>query len=165
MLIRRAVLVLAVLSASAACRDGDESAATTTTTSTTAPVEATTTTEPLHFTGDPASPFCTKLREVDLDSLVGGDPGDPAAVEQAFGRLVGALRDIEALAPPEIQADATLVADGIAALDATLAAVGYDFDALAASGAGGAISSLVNDPGFTVAGERLGAYRSQVCGL
>jgi hypothetical protein len=164
MLIRRALLVLALLTSVAACRDDEASTASTT--STTAPPEATTsTTAPLQFTGDPASPFCTKLREVDLDSLVGGDPGDPAAVEQAFGRLVGALRDIEALAPPEIQADAALVADGIAALDATLAAVGYDFDALAASGAGGAISSLVNDPGFTVAGERLGAYRSQVCGL
>jgi hypothetical protein len=94
-----------------------------------------------------------------------GDPGDPTVVEAGFTRLVGVLRDVHALAPPEIEADAKLVSDGIAALDAALAAVGYDFDALAASPAAAEVTSAVNDPAFTAAGDRLSAYRTQVCHL
>lgn len=58
-----------------------------------------------------------------------------------------------------------LVAEGMEALDATLAEVGYDFDALAASGAAAEVTAAVNDPAFTVAGDRLNAYRTQVCRL
>jgi hypothetical protein len=50
-------------------------------------------------------------------------------------------------------------------LDDALAAVGYDYDALAASGAADEVLTAVNDPAFADAGARLAAYRSQVCGL
>jgi hypothetical protein len=86
-------------------------------------------------------------------------------VEAAFGRLVTVLRALEAVAPDEVRADAQLVAGGIAALDAALAEVGYDFDALAASAARDEVLAAVNDPAFTEAGDRLGAYRAQVCQL
>jgi hypothetical protein len=58
-----------------------------------------------------------------------------------------------------------LVADGMDALDAALAAVGYDFDALATSDAADAVVAAVNDPAFADAGVRLAAYRAQVCRL
>lgn len=124
-----------------------------------------TTTEPLVFTGDAASPFCTLLRDADLTTVLSGDPADPASVETALRRLVGVLRDARALAPPEVEPDAALLAEGVAALDAALAAVDYDFDALAASGAGAEVTAAVNDPAFTAAGDRLAAYRTQVCQL
>lgn len=150
----------------AACSGGDdEDAATTTTSESTTSTSSTTTTEPPTFTGDPGSPFCALLRDVDTDAALAGDPNDPTAVGAAFQRLVSILRDASALAPPEIRDDITLVKDGIESLDAALAAVAYDFDALAASGAGPEVSAAVNDPAFADAGARLTAYRTQVCGL
>lgn len=149
----------------AACSsDGEEIAVRTTTTST----ERTTTTASTalpQFSGDPGSPFCELLRNVDPTTILAGDPEDAATVEAGFRRLVGVLHDAQALAPVEIDADLMLVTEGIAALDATLAEVGYDFDALAASGQSAAVTEAVNDPAFTAAGERLGAYRTQVCHL
>jgi hypothetical protein len=124
-----------------------------------------TTTAPPTFTGDAGSPFCTLLRDIDPTSLLSGDSGDPAAVEAGFRRLVVVLRDIHKVAPPEVEPDIALVAEGIEALDAALAAVGYDFDALAASGAAAEVTAAVNDPAFTTAGSRLSAYRTQVCQL
>lgn len=64
-----------------------------------------------------------------------------------------------------MRADAALVADGVEALDGALAAVAYDFDALAASAASAEVIAAVNDPAFSTAGDRLGAYRTQVCHL
>jgi hypothetical protein len=155
---------VAVLSTLVACGGGGDDDAEPSTTTTVA-AEATTTTEPLQFSGDEASPFCGLLRDVDPDTLLAGDPGDPASVETGFRRLVGVLRELQAAAPPEVAADTSAVADGIAALDAALAEVGYDFDALAASGAGDEVTAAVNDPAFAAAGDRLSAYRSQVCHL
>lgn len=97
--------------------------------------------------------------------MLEGDPNDPTAVEAGFRRLVGVLRDALAVSPPEIEADLALVSEGIETLDATLAAVGYDYEALAASGQAPKLSEAVNDPAFTEAGTRLGAYRTQVCQL
>ena len=166
MRLRHAALVLAVCAAAlAACSDdSDEGGGAPTTTS--AGAEATsTTTEAPTFTGDPGSSFCTLLREIDPTSLLTGDPADPAAVEEGFRRLVAVLRDLHAVSPQEVEPDVALVADGIEALDAALAAVGYDFDALAASGAADEVTTAVNDPAFTTAGTRLSAYRTQVCQL
>jgi hypothetical protein len=53
----------------------------------------------------------------------------------------------------------------VSALDDALSEVGYDFDALAASEAGDEVMAAANDPVFTEAGARLGAYRRQVCEL
>ena len=160
---RGAAVGLAVVLGASAC-SGSEDAAERTTTTTSDRTTSTTTTVPT-YTGDPQSPFCNLLRGVDTRSVLEGDPNDPAAVEAGFRRLVGVLRDALALSPPEIEADLALVSEGIATLDATLAAVGYDYEALAASGQGPKLSEAVNDPAFTEAGARLGAYRTQVCQL
>jgi hypothetical protein len=147
----------------AACSSGGPADSTTTTAARSRP--STTTSSTPTFTGDAQSAFCTLLRGVDTSTVLGGDPGDPTAVEAAFHRLVGLLRDAHALAPPEIAADLALVSGGIAALDGALGAVGYDFDALAASGDSAAVVRAVNDPAFAQAGTRLSAYRTQVCQL
>jgi hypothetical protein len=156
-------LAAAVLVGACSGDDEDDAAATTTSESTTP--TSSSTTEPPTFTGDPDSAFCALLRDVDTDAVLAGDPNDPAAVGEGFQRLVAILRDASALAPTEIRDDITLVKDGIEALDAALAAVEYDVDALAASGAGPEVTEAVNDPAFTDAGTRLSAYRTQVCGL
>lgn len=158
------VAVLVAASALGACSGGDEPGASETTT-TAGDSSATTSTTPPTFTGDAQSAFCALLRGVDPSTVLAGDPGNPAAVETAFRRLVGVLRDARALAPPEIEADLALVSEGFEALDATLAEVAYDFDALAASGESATVTDAVNDPAFTAAGARLGAYRTQVCQL
>ncbi len=97
--------------------------------------------------------------------MLGGAEDDPAALGEAFQRLVDLLVETAELAPDEIAPDVALVANGMTSLDAALAEVGYDFDALAASGAGEEILEAVNDPAFADAGARLAAYRSQVCEL
>ena len=156
---RGAAVALAL--AVSGCSGSEDAAERTTTTERTT---STSTTVPTYM-GDPQSPFCNLLRGVDTRSVLQGDPNDPTAVQAGFRRLVGVLRDALALSPPEIEADVALVSEGIATLDATLAAVGYDYDALAASGQAPKLSEAVNDPAFTEAGARLGAYRTQVCQL
>lgn len=150
---------LAVVLLGAACSTGDDEGSPTTTTA-----RASTTTAPT-FTGDPGSPFCELLRGVDASVVPSGDLADPAAVEVTFRELVQVLHDALAVAPPEIEGDLVLVSQGIDALDASLAQVGYDFDVLAASGEADTITEAVNDPAFADAGARLNAYRTQVCRL
>lgn len=165
---RRVAGVLAALLLVAGCSDGDDEAASTTSqdAGTTAErSDSSSTTAPPEYTGDPDSAFCTLLRETDPGTVLAGDAGDPASVEAAFGRLVDVLARATEAAPPEIADDVALVAAGIGALDGALAAVGYDFDAMATSGAAEEISTAVNDPAFVDAGARLSAYRTQVCGL
>jgi hypothetical protein len=153
-------MVLAIVLLGAGCSTGDDEGSATTTTS-----GASTTTAPTS-TGDRDSPFCALLRGVDTSTVVpSGDLADPAAVEATFRELVQVLHDALAVAPPEIEGDLALVSQGIDALDATLSQVGYDFDALAASGEADTIREAVNDPAFADAGARLAAYRSQVCRL
>jgi hypothetical protein len=115
------------------------------------------------YTGDRDSPFCELIRSVDIVDVVGGAQDDAAALGAAFQQLVDVLVDAAELAPDEIRSDVALVADGMTSLDAALAQVGYDFDALAASGAGGEVLEAVNAPVFADAGARLAAYRAQVC--
>ncbi|MEO6318038.1 MAG: hypothetical protein ABIP36_04570 [Acidimicrobiales bacterium] len=134
---------------------------------TTAAADATTTTTARAptFTADVGSPFCDLLDDVDLATVLGGVEGEPAAVASAFQQLVDLLVQAAELAPDEIRADVALVADGMVSLDAALAAVDYDFDALAASPSSGEVIEAVNDPAFADAGVRVGAYRTQACGL
>jgi hypothetical protein len=162
--VRRALLIAVVLLVTACSDGGGEDAATTTTTEPSTAGSSSTTAPPT-YTGDAASPFCTLLRDTDPRTILAGDGGDPAAVEQAFTRLVRVFADARALAPAEIAADVGLVADGIEALDAALAAVGYDFAVLAATPQAAEVTAAVNDPVFTDAGARISAYRTQVCGL
>ncbi len=128
------------------------------------PDDTTTSTTPT-FTSDPDSPFCNLLRDVDVAEVLGDVDGDPAAVGAAFQQLVDVLLDATERAPEEIRSDVALVAEGMTSLDAALAAVGYDFDALAAGGNADAVLAAVNDPAFADAGVRLSAYRTQVCRL
>jgi hypothetical protein len=145
------------------CSTGDDEGSATTTTATRSGTSATT--EPPDYEGDPDSPFCTLLRDVDTTSILAGDADDPASVEAALARLVEVLADASETAPPDIVEDVALVAGGVAALDEALAAVGYDFEALAASDAGAEVMAAANDPVFADAGTRLAAYRTQVCEL
>jgi hypothetical protein len=69
------------------------------------------------------------------------------------------------LAPDEVEVAAVTIAEGISALNAVLAEVGYDFDALAASPQAEEVVAAQNDPVFRVAGDRLEAYKAQVCKL
>lgn len=153
------MLAVALLVAAACSSDDDAGSTTTTAGATTTTVEVPT------FTGDADGPFCARLRDVDPATLLDGEPGEPADVAAGFQELVRTLRDLEAVAPAEVEPDVVLVAEGVAALDAALAAVGYDFDALATSSAAAEVTAAVNDPAFTTAGDRLSAYRAQVCGL
>ena len=79
--------------------------------------------------------------------------------------LVEVVRRAHVLAPEEIEGDIALVRAGLESLDVALAGVGYDVDALAASGRGAVITEALGDPAFAAAGERLGAYRRDGCGL
>ncbi len=117
------------------------------------------------FTGDADSPFCALLDDVDVATVLGGVNGTPDAVASAFQQLVDLLVQTAELAPSDIQADVALVAGGMVSLDAALATVDYDFDALAASPSSGEVLEAINDPAFADAGARLAAYRTQVCNL
>ncbi len=147
----------------ASCSDDEppDDASSTTTTE----AAATTITTVPTFSGDADSPFCNLLDDVDLAAVLGGVEGEPEAVASAFQQLADVLVQAAELAPAEIRADVALVADGMVSLDAALAAVGYDFDVLAAGPSSRDVVEAVNDPAFADAGVRLGAYRSQVCGL
>jgi len=149
----------------ASCSDGqtadDEAVAITTTTG----VDDATTTSAPTFTGDADSLFCNLLGDVDLATVLSGVEGDPTAVASSFQQLVDLLVRAAELAPDAVRADVALVADGMVSLDSALAAVGYDFDVLAASRSSGAVIEAVNDPAFADAGVRLAAYRTQVCNL
>lgn len=132
---------------------------------TTTTVATSQSTAPPSFTGDEGSPFCALLADVDLAGALSGSAADAAAVERVIQGLADVLVEAAERAPEEIAADVALVADGMVSLDGALAEVGYDFDALAASGGGDEVLAAVNDPAFAEAGTRLAAYRAQVCRL
>lgn len=134
-------------------------------TSTTTTVATSPSTAPPSFTGDEGSPFCALLADVDLAGALTGSSADPDAVGRVVQGLADVLVEAAELAPGDIAADVALVADGMVSLDGALAEVGYDFDALAASGSGDEVLAAVNDPAFAAAGTRLAAYRAQVCRL
>jgi hypothetical protein len=127
--------------------------------------EVTSTTEVPSFTGDADSPFCTLLRDVDIDSVLSGEPGTPETLQAGFQQLVTVLDQAAELAPADIAEDTATIADGMAALNEAMAAAGYDYDVLAVSPEARGVSEAVNDPAFSVAGARVQAYRQQVCGL
>jgi len=158
---RRAVALLSaavLLLAPAACSgddgdSGDDAA------------DASTTTSTLVFTGDREGPFCRVLRDLAVDTVL-EDPSESAEeVEAAFTHLLDVLHRAADAAPPELAEDTALLVAGIASLDDALRSVGYDYDALAESDQGPAVAAAVNDPAFGVAGDRIEAYKHQVCGL
>jgi hypothetical protein len=161
--VRRGIAVVlggALLLVATACSgddddlDGDAAEARSSTTST------------LVFTGDPASPFCTLLREVEVDGLLDEEAASAAEVEAGFTTVLDVLGRVAERAPEELREDTALVLAGVAALDDALRAVGYSYDALAAEpDLAVEVSRSANDPAFAVANQRIEAYKSQVCGL
>ena len=141
------------MTALVACSGDDSDAAP----SSTAPAEVTTAVPT--FTGDPDSEFCTLLRQVDLGTLT-AEGGEDGSIEGAFAQLIDLFLDAEEVAPPEIRPDLAFLGQGIFLLDQSLFAVGYDFDQLPDD-----VVRAVNDPAFTEAGDRITAYRTQVCEL
>ena len=127
--------------------------------------DASTTTSSLVFAGDREGPFCRVLRDLAVDTVL-EDPSDSAEeVEAAFTHLLDVLHRAADAAPPELAEDTALLVAGIASLDDALRSVGYDYDALAESDQGPAVAAAVNDPAFGVAGDRIEAYKHQVCGI
>jgi hypothetical protein len=127
--------------------------------------ERSTTTSSIVFTGDPASPFCGVMKDLGSDTVLAEPSESPGDVEAAYTHLLDVLQRAVQAAPPELQSDVGLLLEGISALDDALRAVGYDYDALSASPEGPAVSASVNDPSFAVAGDRIQAYKHQVCRL
>jgi hypothetical protein len=161
-MMRRAVALLlaaVLLLATAACSgdDGDPGGADA--------ADASSTTSSLVFTGDREGPFCRVLRDLAVDTVL-EDPSESAEeVEAAFTHLLDVLHRAADAAPPELTEDTALLVAGIASLDDALRPVGYDYDALAESDQGPAVAAAVNDPAFGVAGDRIEAYKHQVCGI
>lgn len=102
---------------------------------------------------------------MDIDRVLTGEAGTPETLRAGFQQLVTVLDQAAELAPDDIAEDTAVIADGMAALNDALAAAGYDYDVLAVSPEARGVSEAVNDPAFTVAGDRVQAYRQQVCGL
>jgi hypothetical protein len=150
-------VVLAALALVGACSgDGGEEGAVSSSSSTTAAPE---------FTGDPASPFCEELRTLDVEAVLGPQASTPAEVRDGFARLIEVLDGLTELAPQDIRPDVELVAGGIRALDEVLAEIGHDFAALPETPYAQEVLEASNDPVYVGAGDRLDAYRSQVCAL
>ena len=123
------------------------------------------TTTTIVFTGDAGSPFCTELRDLALQDVLAEPAQTPADLETGFTTLLGLLQRAADAAPEELRADTALLVEGISALDDALRAVGYSYDALAESPEGPTVAAAVNDPTFGVAGDRIEAYKRQVCKL
>lgn len=126
-----------------------------------------TTTVTYTFTGDPQSPFCQLVRTNATATTVDvSAPGKtPAELDAGFRELLAQLQHAADVAPPELREDAALVAVGMGAYVDALRAAGFDNDALSRSDQGIEVAAAINDPSFQVAGDRIEAYKQQVCGL
>jgi hypothetical protein len=148
-----AVALALLVAGAAACSDDDGAAPDPT--STTA----------LVFTGDAASAFCALLRDAQIDEAFDVPAVTPAELEANYTETILLFAEAAEQAPPEVQTDIGLVLQGLIALDDSLRAVGYSFEALEQSPDAAEIATALNDPAFRVAGERIEAYRTQVCRL
>lgn len=123
------------------------------------------TTSTVVFSGDRDGPFCRVLQDLAVDTVLDEPARSVAEVEASFTHLIELLHRADAAAPPELSEDTALLVAGIVSLDDALRSVGYDYDALAESDQGPVVATAVNDPAFGVAGDRIEAYKRQVCGL
>jgi hypothetical protein len=135
------------------CSDDDEAA------------PGSTTTAALEFEGDPDSAFCGLLREAQVDEAFRLPAATPEELEANYTETILLFAEAAEQAPPEVQTDIGLVLQGLIAFDEALRAVGYSFEALEQSPDAAEIAAAVNDPAFRQAGDRIEAYRRQVCGL
>ena len=156
-----AVVLVSAALVVAACSDDDDGDA-----SRDEPTPSSSSSTSLVFTGDPGSPFCTLLRELEVGGVLDDQAATAAEVEAGFTTLLEVLGRVAEQAPPELAEDTALVLAGVAALDDALRAVGYSDEALAAEPALAVeVSRAANDPAFAVANQRIEAYKAQVCGL
>jgi len=154
---RLACLVVAGVLLAAGCGSSKKSSATATTAATTSTtgVGISSTTAPT-FSGSQNSSFCNAARQfagIDVSKVA----SDPKAFFLQFDQLAGQL---VAEAPSEIKADATTVVNAIKQIETAVKAVNYDQTKLDP-----ASLAFLQDPKFTAAGSRIGAYATQVCGI
>ncbi len=143
------VLAMVALVSLAACSSGDdneESATTTTVVASTTPTTET-------FTGSSTSVFCTLARENSTRvSQIGGTASNPEQLAALLADVAPAVREIVAVAPPELKGDVTTLAEG--------------FEKLLASSQEGQLDlTVLTDPEFQTSGQRLLSYSQQVCGI
>ncbi len=117
------------------------------------------------FSGSSGSDWCELARQAeDVDSLVSADnlfSGEPAAVEQALTDLLAFYDRAERVVPSEIAADFEILKSAFDRFYQELEQ--YDFDIISYFEAGE--GTAFEDPGFAEAGERIGAYTADVCGI
>jgi hypothetical protein len=97
---------------------------------------------------------------------VGSTLATGALSKEDLDKVQAALGRLQSAAPSEIKGDVDTVAAGIEKLAAVFAKYDYDPAKLAQASADFAeFTSAIQDPAFAAAGERLGAYFQQVCGI
>lgn len=124
--------------------------------------EATASTAPPTFEGDPDSEFCQRSREAAEEPVL--DPFEaglePREVELRFRALAQRFEGFAAIAPEPLEDDLTLLDDTFGRLAAVLDDVDYDFEQLAAAEVD---VSVFDDPALAAVADRLAAYQDQVC--
>jgi FAD/FMN-containing dehydrogenase len=127
---RRVLIVLGVaaLVALAGCSSGKKSDTSTATTAVTVPPSQ----PPPSFTGEGSQEFCDLLRSnvTRLQQAASAIGSDPEQAKQLLRDSAPAVRQAAAVAPAEIKADATVLADGYDRLVATLDQGTPDYSAL-----------------------------------
>lgn len=159
----RSVRALAVLSILllAACSGGDDDASPGHSSTTTGASGSSSTTTVI-FTGEADSEFCVLLAESEEQPVL--DPFEaglgPREVELRFRALELRFAELAEVAPPDLEADIDGLVTALEDLGSELEGAGYDFAALAESGAD---VSAFDDESFAESAARVDAYRQQVC--
>lgn len=154
-----AATVLAVLVTTACGSDdgGEDAAPTESSTS-----EATATTEPPEFEGDPDSAFCRRSRQAADEPVL--DPFevglDRREVELRFRALAQRFEGFAEIAPEPLADDLALLDGTFQDLAVLLEEADYDFARLAEDDGG---ISVLDDPALADVAVRLEAYQRQVC--
>jgi hypothetical protein len=123
------VLGVAALVVLAGCSSGDKKEAST---ATTTPVSVAPSQPPPSFTGEGSQEFCDLLRAnvARLQEAASAIGSDPEQAKQVLRDSAPAVRQAATIAPAEIKADATVLADGYDRLVATLDQGTPDYSAL-----------------------------------
>ena len=154
------VAFCALVLATGCSEDGDAEGAS----EPTAPQEATGSTAPLRFEGDPDSEFCQRSRAAaDEPVLDPFEPGlEPREVELRFRALAQRFEGFADIAPEPLADDLGMLDASFDDLATVLADADYDFGRLAADEVD---VSVFDDPALAAVADRLTAYQDQVCEL
>jgi hypothetical protein len=113
------------------------------------------------FTGKGSAQFCALAKTYgDKSGQLVPSLSNPAQLRTIFKDLQVAVKQAVDVAPSEIKADVTLLANFYNDFAAALEKVNYDFTKVPPD-----ISRKLQDPQFQQATTRLDAYTKQVCGL